>query len=79
MYMSSLHSLTALYSPSGIEIGIFVGTIGLFFVLYLIFTRVAPVVAVAEIKSILKTGGNQYVGKNAVHSHGHDHSEAEAH
>ena len=69
----------SLYSPSGIEIGIFVGTIGLFFVLYLIFTRVAPVVAVAEIKSILKTGGNQYVGKNAVHSHGHDHSEAEAH
>jgi len=37
------------------------------------------VVAVAEIKSILKTGGNQYVGKNAVHHHGHDHSEVEAH
>ena len=67
------------YSPTWVEIGIFVGTIGLFFVLYLIFTRVAPVVAVAEIKSILKTGGNQYVGKNAVHNHGHDHSEVEAH
>ena len=65
------------YSPTAIEIGIFVGTIGLFFVLYLIFTRVAPVVAVAEIKSILKTGGNQYVGPNAVHHHGHDHDHSE--
>jgi len=46
-------------------------------VLYLIFTRVAPVVAVAEIKSILKTGGNQYVGPNAVHHHGHDHDHSE--
>ena len=26
-----------------------------------------------------ETGGNQYVGKNAVHHHGHDHSEVEAH
>ncbi len=76
-----LPSSWSLYSPSWVEIGIYVGTFGLFFTCYLIFVRVAPVVAVAEIKHILKSGGNQYVGENATqkHSHGHDHSEAEHH
>lgn len=59
------------YTPSWVEIGIYIGTFGLFFSAYLIFVRVAPVVAVAEVKSILKTGGNQYVGENASHSHSH--------
>jgi hypothetical protein len=40
-------------------------TLGLFSTCYLIFTRIAPVVAIAEVKSILKTGGDQYVGPNA--------------
>jgi molybdopterin-containing oxidoreductase family membrane subunit len=62
----------SLYSPTWVEIGIYIGTFGLFFTLYLIFTRVAPVVAIAEIKSILKTSGDQYVGPNAIHHHGHD-------
>lgn len=39
----------------------------------MIFTRVAPVVAIAEIKHILKVGGNQYIGENANHGH-HDKS-----
>lgn len=74
-----LPSSWSLYSPSWVEIGIYLGTFGLFFTCYLIFVRVAPVVAVAEIKSILKAGGDQYVGENATHkhhhSHGHSHSE----
>lgn len=56
------------YVPTWVEIGIFMGTIGLFFTLYLIFTRVAPVVAIAEVKSILKTSGDQYLGKKASHA-----------
>lgn len=64
----------SLYSPSWVEIGIYIGTIGIFFTLYLIFVRVAPVVAVAEIKHILKSGGNQYVGENAtVQQHHNEH------
>jgi molybdopterin-containing oxidoreductase family membrane subunit len=50
------------YSPSWVEVGIYLFTFGLFGTLYLIFIRVAPVVAIAEIKSILKSSGNQYVG-----------------
>jgi molybdopterin-containing oxidoreductase family membrane subunit len=60
-----LPSSWSYYVPSWVEIGIFIGTFGLFFTLFLIFTRVAPVVAIAEVKSILKTSGNQYTGENA--------------
>jgi molybdopterin-containing oxidoreductase family membrane subunit len=59
-----------------VEICLFIGTLGLFFTLFLIFTRVAPVVAIAEIKSILKTAGDQYIGDEADHEH---HAEAGAH
>ncbi len=59
------------YVPTWVEIGIFIGTLGLFFTLYLIFARVAPVVAVAEVKSILKSAGDQYTGPNASHKHEH--------
>jgi cytochrome c oxidase cbb3-type subunit 1 len=40
-----------------------------FFTAYLIFVRVAPVVAIAEIKHILKSAGDQYVGDHAMHHH----------
>ena len=65
------------YTPTWVEIGLFLGTLGLFFTLYLIFTRVAPVVAVAEIKSILKTAGDQYTGPNASHHQHFESSEIE--
>ncbi len=76
-----LPSSWSLYSPSWVEIGIYAGTFGLFFTCYLIFVRVAPVVAVAEIKHILKSGGNQYVGENATvhHSHENDHTSHDHH
>ncbi|REJ84990.1 MAG: hydrogenase [Bacteroidetes bacterium] len=57
-----------MYSPTYIEVGIFVGTIGLFFTLFLIFARVFPVIALAELKSILKKTGNQY--KKGDQNHG---------
>lgn len=49
----------------------------------MIFTRVAPVVAIAEVKSILKLGGDQYVDNhNYKHIHGHsnhDHDHSHSH
>jgi len=70
-----LPSSWSLYSPSWVEIGIYIGTFGLFFTCYLIFVRVAPVVAVAEVKAILKSAGDQYVGENATHKHHHIENE----
>ncbi len=62
-----LPSSWSYYVPTWVEIGLFLGTLGIFFTLYLLFTRVAPVVAIAEVKSILKSSGDQYTGKNAEH------------
>jgi Ni/Fe-hydrogenase subunit HybB-like protein len=44
-----LPSSWSYYYPSWNEIGIYAGTFGLFFTLYLIFVRIAPVVAIAEL------------------------------
>jgi Ni/Fe-hydrogenase subunit HybB-like protein len=60
------------YSPTWVEIGMFIGTMGIFMTLYLVFTRIAPVVAIAEVKSILKSSGDQYIGAKAQH-HEHAH------
>ena len=42
------------YAPSIWEVGFFVGTLGLFFTCYFLFSKFFPVIAVAEIKHILK-------------------------
>ena len=64
-----LPSSWSYYKPTWVEVGIYLGTFGLFFTCFLLFTRVAPVVAVAEVKSILKTSGDQYIGPDAKHDH----------
>jgi len=73
-----LPSSWSYYYPSWNEIGIYLGTFGLFFTCYLIFVRVAPVVAIAEVKTILKSSGNQYRGKNLGHHDDHHAEEAHA-
>ena len=64
-----LPSSWSYYYPTWVEVGLFTGTLGLFFTLYLIFSRVAPVIAVAEVKAILKSSGDQYAGENAKAHH----------
>ncbi len=45
------------FAPTSIDIGIFIGTIGFFFVLFLLYARSFPIVAQAELKTILKSSG----------------------
>ena len=66
-----LPSSWSYYSPTWVEVGIFLGTLGLFLTLFLIFVRVAPVVAIAEIKHVLKYTGVQFRDKNDQW-HNHD-------
>jgi len=61
LHRDFLPSSWVYYTPTLTEVGIFVGTLGLFFTLFLLFARTFPVVAIAEVKSILKTSGSQYV------------------
>ena len=64
-----LPSSWSYYSASWVEVGLFIGTLGLFSTFYLLFTRLAPVVAVAEVKSILKQAGDQYAGAEHAGKH----------
>jgi molybdopterin-containing oxidoreductase family membrane subunit len=48
------------YSPTIWEIGFYLGTFGLFFTCYFLFAKWFPVIAVAEIKHILKRSGESY-------------------
>jgi Ni/Fe-hydrogenase subunit HybB-like protein len=61
LHRDMLPSSWAYYSPTWVEIGLFIGTIGVFMTLFLLFSKVAPVIAVAEVKSVLKTAGDQYI------------------
>tara|TARA_R110002073_G_scaffold56835_4_gene144357 strand:- start:36715 stop:37233 length:519 start_codon:yes stop_codon:yes gene_type:complete len=49
-----------MFSPTFVDIGIFIGTIGFFFVLFLLYSRTFPVIAQAEVKTILKSSGEHY-------------------
>ena len=60
LHRDFLPSAWTMFSPTFIDIGIFVGTIGFFFVLFLMYARAFPVVAQAELKSILKSSGSEY-------------------
>ncbi|WP_185877929.1 NrfD/PsrC family molybdoenzyme membrane anchor subunit [Blattabacterium cuenoti] len=47
------------FIPSFVDVGIFIGTIGLFFTLYLIYIRVFPVISQSELKTILKQNNDE--------------------
>ena len=49
------------------DIGIFIGTIGFFFVLFLLYARTFPVIAQAEVKTILKSSGDNYKKLREAH------------
>jgi molybdopterin-containing oxidoreductase family membrane subunit len=53
-------SWSTYYSPTIWEIGFYMGTFGLFFTCYFLFAKWFPVIAVAEIKHILKKSGENY-------------------
>jgi molybdopterin-containing oxidoreductase family membrane subunit len=53
-------SWSTYYSPTIYEIGFYLGTFGLFFTCFFLFAKYFPVIAVAEIKAILKTSGENY-------------------
>jgi Ni/Fe-hydrogenase subunit HybB-like protein len=48
------------YTPTIWEVGFYLGTFGLFFTCYFLFSKFFPVIALAEIKHILKKAGDNY-------------------
>ncbi|MGY0393516.1 NrfD/PsrC family molybdoenzyme membrane anchor subunit [Bizionia sp. KMM 8389] len=60
LHRDYLPSSWTMFSPTFVDIGIFIGTIGFFFVLFLLYSRTFPVIAQAEVKTILKSSGQRY-------------------
>jgi len=73
------------YRPTIWEIGFYVGTFGLFFTCFFLFAKYFPVIAIAEIKYVLKTNGESFKNEMAelesknvdefIHEMHHDHHE----
>ena len=53
LHRDFLPSSWAMYSPTYVEVGIFLGSFGLFFTCFLLFCRFLPVIAIAEVKGVL--------------------------
>ncbi|MDQ3050308.1 MAG: polysulfide reductase NrfD [Bacteroidota bacterium] len=70
LHRDYLPSSWTMYSPTWVEVGIFIGSLGLFFVPFLLFTRFFPVIAMSELKTIVKTSSSQAKKKGAHH---HEH------
>ena len=72
--VTSLHrdyipSSWAMFYPTWVDVSIFIGSIGLFFTMFLLFVRVLPSVAMAEVKLILKSSSEQAKKKLLASGH----------
>ena len=67
LYRDYLPSSWAVYyTPTIWEVGFYLGTFGLFFTCYFLFSKFFPVIALAEIKHILKKSGENFKEKMDV-------------
>ncbi len=69
-----LTSSWTMFQPTFVDIGTFIGTIGFFFVLFLLYARTFPVIAQAEVKTILKSSGESFKRLRAEHGDHVDHN-----
>jgi molybdopterin-containing oxidoreductase family membrane subunit len=75
-------SWASYYSPSIWEVGFYIGTFGLFFTCYFLFSKFFPVIALHEIRHILKKSGDEYkakmgeVEKESVEEFAHEYAHA---
>ncbi len=60
------------YSPTAIDVLTFVGSFGLFFTLFLLFLRFAPMVAIAEVKAVLPEADPHFYDTHGDGQAGHE-------
>lgn len=62
------------FSPTIFDVGMFIGSFGLFFSLFLLFLRFLPMIAIAEVKGVLPQANPHWDGyghANGHHGNGH--------
>jgi molybdopterin-containing oxidoreductase family membrane subunit len=67
LHRDYLTSSWAMYKPTIVEVGLFIGTLGLFFTAFFLFIRIFPVIAISEVKSVLKSSGEKSNAKDKNH------------
>src|SRR5690606_7545326 len=59
LHRDYLPSSWVMFYPSWVDVAVFVGSIGVFFTLFLLFLRVLPAIAMAEVKLLLNSSSDQ--------------------
>ena len=59
LHRDYLPSSWAMFYPTAVDVSILIGSIGLFFMLFLLFLRVFPAIAMAEVKLLVKSSSDQ--------------------
>jgi molybdopterin-containing oxidoreductase family membrane subunit len=70
LHRDYLPSSWAMFSPTIIDVGVYVGTLGLFFTLFLLFAKYFPVINMFEVKTILKSSScvAHHTHHNSMHA-----------
>ena len=63
LHRDYLPSSWVMYSPTWVEICMFIGTQGLFFTLFFLFAKYVPAIAIAEVKGVMKTSAEPYISR----------------
>lgn len=71
LHRDYLPSSWAMFYPSWVDVALFVGTLGVFFTFFLLFIRVFPAIAMAEVKLLLKGSSQQAKAKLVQEGHAH--------
>ncbi|WP_353196402.1 NrfD/PsrC family molybdoenzyme membrane anchor subunit [Parapedobacter defluvii] len=69
LHRDYLPSSWAMFYPTWTDVGVFVGSVGLFFTLFLLFLRFLPGIAIAEVKLLLKSASLQQKTKLIKEGH----------
>ena len=72
LHRDYLPSSWAMFYPSWVDVGVFVGSVGVFFTLFLLFIRFLPGIAIAEVKLLLKSASLQQKTKLIKEGHQDD-------
>lgn len=67
LHRDYLPSSWAMYAPSWIEVGIFVGTFGIFFTFFFLFAKFFPVVNMFEVKTLIHIPHDHHGHENEGH------------
>lgn len=67
LHRDYLTSSWTMYKPTIVELGLLIGTLGIFFTAFFLFIRVFPVISIFEEKTIMKSTGEEQHCKEASH------------